>query len=247
MNADAVIVAADLRPFDWNGAASLYGLDLEAAAGRIICLVGPSGGGKTTWLRTLAGVDLPATGSLRILGKDSAIPGTPAWCQLRCNAAFVPAGAPLLSVVDALTNVMLPALYHRLGQPDVIRTRAEETLQFLGYTGSTGVLPAHLNQHQRLLLAIGRCLMLSPRLLFLDEPFHMADDACRRSEAEIYGRLARERDMTIFVATHNLGFAKRYANEIIFVHDSGVWKFENWQAFTQTPLPQVRAFLDAAA
>jgi len=245
MNGDTLIVAAGLQSF--GGGDRVCNLDLETIGGRIVCLVGPGGGGKSMWLRILAGVNPPAAGRLRLLGADIPNRDTPAWRQLRCQAAFISEGAPLLSVVDALNNVMLPALYHRLGTPDSIRTRAKETLEFLGYSGSLEALPAHLSQHERLLLAIGRCLMLSPQLLFLDEPFHMTDDACRRREAEIYQRLARERGMTVFVATHNLGFVKRYASDIVFVHTQGVWKFDSWQAFAQAPLAEARAFLDAAA
>ena len=247
MSADTVVVAAGLRPYGTDGAAGAHSLDLDVLRGRIVCLVGPSGSGKTTWLRVLAGVDAPAAGSLHILNADVSTLDAPSWRRLRCRAAFIAAGAPLLSVVNALDNVMLPALYHRLGTPDAIRMRAQETLEFLGYVSSTDVLPAYLSQHQCLLLAIARCLMLSPQLLFLDEPFHMADDIYRRREAEIYRRLARERNMTIFVATHHLGFVKHYADDIVFIHADGVWQFSGWQVFMKAPLPQVRAFLDVAA
>lgn len=146
-----------------------------------------------------------------------------------------------------MNNVMLPALYHQLGTSDEIRVRAHEMLEFLGYDGSMDLLPTYLNQHQRLLLAIARCLMLSPQLLFLDEPFHMTDEICRRLEAEIYRRLAVEQRMTIFIATHNLGFVKRHADEILFVHRDGIWKFEGWQAMIDASVPQVRALFDMAA
>jgi ABC-type multidrug transport system ATPase subunit len=245
MNNATLITAEGLRPFENTD--SGYSLDLKVTGGKIVCLVGPGGGGKTSWLRVLAGINRPAAGCLRLLGDDVPPQDTPAWRQLRCQAAFIPEGAPLLSVVDALNNVMLPALYHRIGTPEAIRLRAQETLEFLGYSGSLQALPAHLSQHQRLLLAIGRCLMLSPRLLFLDEPFHMTDDACRRREAEIYQRLARERGMAILVATHNLGFTKRYATDIVFVHSHGVWAFDGWPAFVQSPLIEARTFLNAAA
>jgi ABC-type polar amino acid transport system ATPase subunit len=245
MNDASLIAAEGLRPL--AGIDSACSLDLEVTCGNIVCLLGPGGGGKSTWLRALAGVTPPAIGRLRLLGNDVPPYDTPAWRQLRCQAAFIPSGAPLLSVVDALNNITLPALYHRIASPETIRLRAEETLDFLGYNGSMQALPAHLSQHERLLIAIGRCLMLSPRLLYLDEPFHMTDDACRRREAKIYQQLARERGMAVLVATHNLGFAKRYATDIVFVYSQGVWKFDSWQAFTEAPLIETRAFLNAAA
>lgn len=242
MNAATVLAAEALRPVLPDGQ-SCAALDFSAVPGRLVCLIGPGGGGKTTWLRTLAGVDPPATGRLALLGQDVGRLDTPGWRRLRCRAAFLAAGAPLLSVVDGLNNVMLPALYHRLGSPETVRAQALETLAYLDYRGSSETLPAYLSPHQRLLLAIARCLMLSPELLFLDEPFHMTDDACRRREAEIYRRLTRERGLSMFVATHNLGFVKRQADDILFVHAGGVRCFAGWQALTADTEPPVREFL----
>ena len=244
MSTGMLLSAEAVRP---RGEAFPHSLSYQTGSSRIVCLVGPDGAGKTTWLRMLAGVDLPAAGRLQLLGMDVMRLDTPAWRRLRCRAAFINAGAPLLSVVDGFSNVTLPALYHRLGTAAAVRVKALETLEFLGYTGRRDALPAFLNSHERLLLAIARCLMLSPELLFLDEPFHMADDACRRREAEIYLRLKRERNLTVLVATHNLGFVKRYADDIVFIHPQGAWPFPGWTDFAAATLPAVRGFLDAAA
>lgn len=62
MSGDTILVASALRSCDTNGVASTYELDLDVRRGRIVCLVGPSGNGKTTWLRVLAGIDAPAMG-----------------------------------------------------------------------------------------------------------------------------------------------------------------------------------------
>ena len=242
----ALLYAEALRPRREDGSEFAHALSLEVEPGRIICLVGPNGSGKTAYLRALAGVD-PAAGTLRLLGSEVATLDTPAWRQLRCRVAFVSEGAPLLSVVDGITNVTLPALYHRLGTRDAIRAQAMELLDFLGYPGSREVLPAHLNQHQRLLLAIARCLMLSPELIFLDEPFHMTDEECRKRESDIYRKLAHDRGLAVLVSTHNLGFVKRHAQDILFIHPQGVQHFASWDAFTNAPLPALQQFLHAAA
>ncbi len=247
MNTESRLLAEGLHVADGDGNASDCSLNLEVPAAHMLALVGPAGAGKTTWLRTLAAVDPPASGRLSILGEDATALDAPAWRRLRCRAAFVAMGAPLLSVVDGLTNLMLPALYHRAGTTEQVRAQANETLDFLGYAGDTHSLPAFLSQHQRLLLAIGRCLMLAPQLMYLDEPFYMTDDASRRSEAELYRRLVQERNMTLLVATHNLGFVKRFADRILFIQQQCAWTFDSWQVFAASKSPEVRAFLDAAA
>lgn len=238
MNA-AVLEAETLRPLPDCGA-----LSLRVGAGRLVCLLGPAGGGKSLWLRALAGVDPPAAGRLEILGVNVERLNADAWRQLRRRAGFVPTGAPLLSVSSGLANVMLPALYHGTVREPQARSQALEILAYLGYQGPTDKLPAYLHPHERLLLAIARCLMLSPQLLFLDEPFYMTDELHRRREAALYRRLARERGLAMFVATHNLGFAKRAADDILFIRRGAVQHFAGWPAFADSGQPEVRAFLD---
>lgn len=247
MNAAALLEAEDLKPMHEDGRAFAHGLSCRYGPGRIVCVVGPNGGGKTAYLRTLAAVDPAAAGGLRLLGRDALDLDDDARRALRLKVAFVSEGAPLLSVVTGLTNVTLPAMYHRLGNAEQARLKAEEILAFLDYPGRQDLLPAYLNQHERLLLAIARCLMLSPGLMFLDEPFHMTDNACRERESHIYKKLAAERGLTLLLATHNLGFVKRQADEIVFVHPDGVWSFDGWREFAAAPRRPVRDFLDTAA
>jgi len=247
MNAAPLIEAEDLRPMREDGGAFEHGLSCQISAGRVICLVGPNGGGKTAYLRALAAVDPPASGKLKLFGQEASRLGFESRRAMRLKAAFIAEGAPLLSVVTGLSNVTLPAMYHRLGHALEIRASAEETLKFLNYPGRDDLLPAYLNQHERLLLAIARCLMLSPQLMFLDEPFHMTDSACRQRESDIYVRLARERGLAVLLATHNLGFVKRYADEILFLHPSGTARFAGWKPFVDSGRAEVNAFFDAAA
>lgn len=247
MNAAPRIETDGLRPRRDDGTGFEHPLSYRGGDGKVVCFVGPNGGGKTAYLRALAGVDAPYSGRVRLFGKDPTTLDTEARRALRCRAAFINEGAPLLSVVSGLSNVTLPAMYHHLGHALEIKASALETLKFLNYPGSLDLLPAYLNQHERLLLAIARCLMLTPELLFLDEPFHMADNACRQRESDIYVRLAAERGLGVFLATHNLGFVKRHAEEIVFVSTAGIEIFPGWRAFSESKLPAARSFLSAAA
>ena len=242
-----LLEAEDLKPLRADGRAFEHGITCRYGAGRIVCVVGPNGSGKTAYLRTLAAVDPPAAGSLRLFGQDALNLDAEATRKLRMRVGFVAEGAPLLSVVNGLINVTLPAMYHRLGNAEEARGKALEILGFLDYPGRQDLLPAYLNQHERLLLAIARCLMLSPELMFLDEPFHMTDSACRERESGIYRKLTRERGLTLLLATHNLGFVKRQADDIVFVHPDGVWHYTGWKEFAAAARSQVRAFLDTAA
>ena len=239
-----LLEARDLCPRREDGSAFQHGLTYAVRPGEITCLVGPNGSGKTAYLRALAAVDIPASGNLRLLGKDALKLDATAWRALRLRAAYVGEGAPLLSVVNGLINVTLPAMYHRLGNAPKVQAAAQEILKFLDYPGRQDLLPAYLNQHERLLLAIARCLMLSPELMFLDEPFHMTDNACREREAAVYQKLTRERGLALLIATHNLGFVRRYADHIVFLHPVWVGCFDGWKELSASKRAEVREFLD---
>jgi ABC-type polar amino acid transport system ATPase subunit len=233
MNAAAPLLqAAELRPRRDDGAALEHPLSIEVKAGDTVCLVGPNGGGKTAYLRALAAVDRAATGSVKVLGKDAAKLDTDAWRALRLRAAYVGEGTPLLSVVN-----------HRLGTAAQVATAAQDVLKFLDYPGRQDLLPAYLNQHERLLLAIARCLMLSPELMFLDEPFHMTDNACREREAAVYQKLTREKGLAVLIATHNLDFVRQHADKIVFLHPQWVGCFDGWKAFSASKRAEIREFL----
>ena len=243
--ATPLLQATDLRPRNADGSAFDFPLSVEVGRGETVCLVGPNGGGKTAYLRAMAAVDLPASGSLMLFGRDARGLDSARWRALRLKAAYVLEGAPLLSVVNGLINVTLPAMYHRLGSAAQVQAAAQELLRFLDYPGRQALLPAYLNQHERLLLAIASCLMLSPELMFLDEPFHMTDNACREREAVVYGKLTAEKGLGLLIATHNLGFVRRHADKIVFTHPGWVGCFAGWKAFNASERPEVRAFLDA--
>jgi ABC-type lipoprotein export system ATPase subunit len=243
----ALLEAVGLLPRREDGGAFAHPLTFHMPAGRTVCLVGPNGGGKTAYLRALAAVDAPAAGSLKLFGLDTRRLGEAARRSLRLRAAFVAEGAPLLSVVNGLANVTLPAMYHRPGNATEVQAAAIETLRFLDYPGRQDLLPAYLNQHERLLLAIARCLMLSPEAIFLDEPFHMTDNACRDREAAVYRKLARERNMAVLIATHNLEFVRRHAEDIVFLHPGWTGCFKGWGEFTGSKRAEVHEFLDTAA
>ncbi len=242
-----LLQACELRARREDGTPYAHPLSIEVRAGETVCLVGPNGGGKTAYLRALAAVDRPASGAIKVLGKDALKLDTDAWRALRLRAAYISEGAPLLSVVNGLINVTLPAMYHRLGTAPQVQVAAQDLLKFLDYPGRQDLLPAYLNQHERLLLAIARCLMLSPELMFLDEPFHMTDNACREREAVVYGKLTSEKGLGLLIATHNLGFVRRHADQIVFLHPDWMGCFAGWKAFNASKQPEVRAFLDSGA
>jgi polar amino acid transport system permease protein len=230
-------------PREWLTAA--HALDLALEPGTICCLVGPQGGGKTAWLRALAAVEPLATGDLSIAGSYCAGLAYETWRRLRPRIAYIGESAPLLSVLNGLANVTLPAHYHRLGSTEAIRAKALGILEAVGWHGPLDVLPAYLDEHQRRLLALARCLILDPQILFIDEPFRMTDVAGWHHMGSVFVSLARERRLTQVIVTHHLPFVRRHADRVLFISRAGVREYAGWAAFAGADDPAVPAFLES--
>ena len=90
-------------------------LSFNAHAGKIVCIIGPGHTGKSDWLKTIAGVSMPASGSLRLLGKNIKSFEQKDWVHARTQLAYVRSDTTILSAANTLQNIMLPAIYHALG------------------------------------------------------------------------------------------------------------------------------------
>lgn len=220
-----------------------HALDFELDAGAICCIVGPPGMGKTAWLRTLAAVERPEAGTLELAGVE--VDGLQAadWLALRRRVGYVGSSPALLSVMRANANVTLAAHYHRIGTPEQIRARAQALLGRLGWQGPLDVLPAYLDDYQRLLLALARCLILEPEVLFLHEPFRMMDVAAWRKFEGVLAGFARDSGLAQVIVTHNLPFVRRQARWILFAGAAGISVHRGWAGFVADAGREVQDYL----
>jgi ABC-type transporter Mla maintaining outer membrane lipid asymmetry ATPase subunit MlaF len=218
-------------------------LDLAVGRGEMVCLIGPKGTGKTQLLRALAGLEPPAAGTVDLLGRRTATLDAEGWLDLRRRAAFITSDAPLLSVVEAVVNVTLPALYHRIGEPTAVRAEAVALLDKLGWHGDLRLLPAFLDEHQRRLLALARCLILKPVVLFVDEPFRMIDVSGWRHFGAVFEGLVRDDRLAVLMVTHNLPFVRESGARILFCGTHGPRLFADWRTLATDADPEVAQFL----
>ena len=235
-----ILVAKGLVP---EGVAAAAPLELSVRRGEMICLVGPKATSKTQLLRALAGLDPPAVGSVDLLGRRTDGLDSKAWLDLRRRAAFISTDAPLLSVVDALVNVTLPANYHAIAPSAQVREDALRLLERLGWQGDLTLLPAFLDEHQRRLLALARCLILKPVVLFVDEPFRMSDVSGWRHFGSVFEGLRRDDGLAVLMVTHNLPFVREVDARVLFCGPQGARMFAHWRDFAQDADPAIAGFL----
>jgi len=212
----------------------LRGIDAEVAEGETIALVGPSGGGKSTFLRCLNGLTSFDAGSVRIAGVELQ-PRTPPDAHelraLRARVGMVFQSLNLFPHLTAIENVSLAPVHVRKEAPEAARGRAAELLARVGLADRAQARPAELSGGQQQRVAIARALAMRPEVLLLDEPTSALDPQMRGEVLAVLRDLARSGGMTMLVVTHEMAFARSAA--------SRVWVFDDGRLVEDGPPSQV--------
>lgn len=182
----------------------LRGIDLSIHRGERVFLCGPSGAGKTTLLYTLAGLERPEQGTVRIDGTDLYGLGRKEQAKFRnARIGYVFQNYHLLPELTALENVSVPGAIAGVDRS----ADAMKALERVGLADRAEHLPAELSGGEQQRVAIARAIVNEPRVLFADEPTGNLDS---RNSADIMGMLldlAAEHQVTLVVVTHDPGLA----------------------------------------
>ncbi len=182
---------------------------------RVIALLGPSGGGKSTLLRVLGSLLVPDDGHVSIDARALPHDEEGALNERRGNG-FVFQGYNLFPHLTALQNITLP-LREVHGMSDTAATqRALELLHRLGLAGHEHKRPSQLSGGQQQRAAIARALAPKPRLLLLDEPTSALDPVMTGEVLDVIRELA-EAGQSIILATHEISFARKVADWVVFL------------------------------
>jgi ABC-type lipoprotein export system ATPase subunit len=197
-------------------AAALQGLSLSVAAGERMCVLGPSGAGKTTMLRVVAGLQRPSAGVARVFGIDIGRLSERAAARVR-NASIgilhqhaEAAVSPDLSIDQA---VALPLALRGIGRA-ARRARARELLAAAGLQDRGGARSSELSGGERQRVAVCAAVAHRPRLLLADEPTAELDDAAAEAIAQLIERLAEHDGTTVITVSHDPELARRAARTV---------------------------------
>jgi len=216
-------------------------LDLETGDIRALVLVGPSGGGKTTLLRILAGLDLAKEGSVSFAG--AVLPRDEAGLlAYRRKVGTVFQAYNLFPHLSALDNLTLPLIHVHGLSPTAARERVAEPLERFKLAEHAHKRPSQLSGGQKQRIAILRALATQPERLFLDEPTSALDPEMTAEVLEMIGELKALGTRFVLV-THEMGFARKVADEVAFVGGGKVVASGPASTmFEHCPEPRVRDF-----
>ena len=196
----------------------LRDIDLEIAPSEVVVVVGPSGSGKSTLCRCLNRLETIDSGRIEIDGVQLPEEGSEL-ARLRSEVGMVFQSFNLFGHRTVLDNVMLAPVAVRKVPKQAARDRAMELLDRVGLAGKADALPAQLSGGQQQRAAIARALAMEPKVMLFDEPTSALDPELVSGVLDVMAGLAAE-GMTMVVVTHEMGFARRVADRVVFM-DAG--------------------------
>jgi polar amino acid transport system ATP-binding protein len=223
------MVSADSVCKDFGALKVLKGVTLDVEKGQVLVLVGPSGSGKSTFLRCINHLEQVNAGRLYVdgklvgyrerAGKLHELPPRAAARQRR-DVGMVFQHFNLFPHRTALQNIAEAPLHVKKFNKAEATTRARDLLDQVGLASKADAYPAQLSGGQQQRVAIARALAMDPKLMLFDEPTSALDPELVGEVLAVMKRLAAD-GMTMVVVTHEMGFAREVADQLVFM-DGGV-------------------------
>ncbi len=198
----------------------LKDINLDIGRGQVVVVLGPSGSGKSTLCRTINRLETIDSGAIAIDGEVLPSEGRKL-AQLRSDVGMVFQSFNLFAHKTILENVMLAPILVRKADKAEVRDRAMKLLEQVGVATQAEKYPAQLSGGQQQRVAIARSLAMKPKVMLFDEPTSALDPEMVNEVLSVMTSLAAE-GMTMVVVTHEMGFARRAADRIVFMADGAV-------------------------
>ena len=228
---------------------ALDGVSLSVAAGEVVCLIGPSGSGKSTLLRCINFLEEPTSGVVRVNGRRVGWDGTRRvsgreLARTRAEIGMVFQHFYLWPHMIALENVIEGLVTVKGMGIGEAAAKGRTLLAKVGLTDKMEVYPEHLSGGQRQRVAIARALAMEPRVMLFDEPTSSLDPELVGEVLRVMEQVAGE-GMTMLVATHEMGFARKVADRVMFLDQGRVLELGTPdELFGRPRHERLRRFLD---
>jgi polar amino acid transport system ATP-binding protein len=223
----------------------LKGIDLQVAAGEVIAIIGKSGSGKSTLLRCINGLEVFQSGTLTVNGKALVHHNAQAMRELRQSVGMIFQSFNLFPHLTVGKNVMLAPKLVKLRDPAQGVLQAQKLLTRVGLAEKFDAWPDELSGGQQQRVAIARALAMEPAVLLCDEITSALDPELVGEVLKVVESLADE-GMTLLMVTHEMSFARRVSDRVIFMHQGRVHEMgAPADVFGNPQTPELRQFLSS--
>ncbi|WP_300917451.1 glutamate ABC transporter ATP-binding protein GluA [Corynebacterium stationis] len=212
---------------------ALKDIDLEIAHGEVVVVLGPSGSGKSTLCRTINRLETIEEGTIEIDGTVLPEEGSQL-AKLRADVGMVFQQFNLFPHLTILDNVTLGPIKVRKMKKSAAEERAMQLLDRVGIGNQASKYPAQLSGGQQQRVAIARALAMNPKIMLFDEPTSALDPEMVNEVLDVMASLVKE-GMTMVVVTHEMGFARRAADRILFMADGEIVEDTDPSSFFDNP------------
>jgi glutamate transport system ATP-binding protein len=198
----------------------LKDISLTVNKGDVVVVIGPSGSGKSTLCRAINRLETIDTGSISIDGKALPEEGKDL-ARLRADVGMVFQSFNLFAHKTVLENVTLGQINVRKRSKKAADARAMELLERVGVANQAGKMPSQLSGGQQQRVAIARALAMDPKIMLFDEPTSALDPEMINEVLDVMVGLAKD-GMTMVVVTHEMGFARKAGDRVLFMADGAI-------------------------
>ena len=221
---------------------ALKDISLEVKSGEVVVLLGPSGCGKSTTLRCINGLESIASGEIIIDGEviDAKFKE---WQMIRQKVGMVFQSYELFAHMTVIENILLGPVKVQNRNRAEAEAQADKLLERVGLSDRKNAYPRELSGGQKQRIAIVRALCLNPEVILLDEITAALDPEMAREVLEVVLELAHE-GMSMLIVTHEMGFARKVADRIVFMDKGGIVESSDPETFFSAPKSErARQFL----
>ena len=229
---DVIIDVKDLHK-SYGQTEVIKGVDMTVRKGEVLVIVGPSGSGKSTMCRTINRLETIDSGDIRIDGKPLPQEGKEL-AKLRAEVGMVFQSFNLFANKTILENVTLAPIKVRHMDKKEAEDLAMDLLGRVGVASQASKMPSQLSGGQQQRVAIARALAMQPKVMLFDEPTSALDPEMVNEVLDVMVELAHE-GMTMLCVTHEMGFARKVADKVVFMADGQILEQSTPDDFFEHP------------
>jgi len=240
---DEPIISFSHVSIAFNGRVVLEDVNFSVNRGQTLCILGRSGVGKSVALRMLMGFLTPDAGSILVEGQEIVGLSEEEMRAIRRRVTMVFQNGALFDSMSVRENVAFPLREQGGLDEDQIQQLVDRLIGLVGAEDVADAFPASLSTGRKRAVAMARALAAQPEVVLYDEPTTMVDPIIARRLGDLIQRLKRQRGFTSIVVTHDMRFAERLADTVLFLDGGHARFFGPLKEFMASDDPHVQQFL----